>query len=102
MEAFSYRDGQLFAEGEALPALAHRCGTPAFVYARAQREPQHRAYAEALAGVPHLVCVAVKANSNRGVLNVLARHGAGSDIVSRGELERVLAAGGKPERTVFS
>ena len=102
MEAFSYRDGQLFAEGVALPALAQRFGTPTYVYSRAHIEAQYRAYADALAGVPHLVCFAVKANSNLGVLNVLARLGAGFDIVSRGELERVLAAGGKPERIVFS
>lgn len=102
MEAFSYRDGQLFAEGVALPALAQRFGTPTYVYSRAHIEAQYRAYADALDGMPHLVCFAVKANSNLGVLNVLARLGAGFDIVSRGELERVLAAGGQPERIVFS
>ena len=102
MEAFSYRDGQLFAEDVALPALAQRFGTPTYIYSRAHIEAQYRAYADALAGVPHLVCFAVKANSNLGVLNVLARLGAGFDIVSRGELERVLAAGGQPERIVFS
>ncbi len=102
MEAFSYRDGQLFAEGVALPALAQRFGTPTYVYSRAHIEAQYRAYADALSGMPHLVCFAVKANSNLGVLNVLARLGAGFDIVSGGELERVLAAGGKPERIVFS
>ena len=102
MEAFSYRDGQLFAEGVALPALAQRFGTPTYVYSRAHIETQYRAYADALSGMPHLVCFAVKANSNLGVLNVLARLGAGFDIVSRGELERVLAAGGQPERIVFS
>ncbi|MCQ4307279.1 diaminopimelate decarboxylase [Pseudomonas stutzeri] len=102
MEAFSYRDGQLFAEGVALPALAQRFGTPTYVYSRAHIEAQYHAYADALSGMPHLVCFAVKANSNLGVLNVLARLGAGFDIVSRGELERVLAAGGQPERIVFS
>jgi diaminopimelate decarboxylase len=102
MEAFSYRDGQLFAEGVALPALAQRFGTPTYVYSRAHIEAQYRAYADALDGMPHLVCFAVKANSNLGVLNVLARLGAGFDIVSRGELERVLAAGGEPDRIVFS
>ncbi|BCY00749.1 diaminopimelate decarboxylase [Stutzerimonas stutzeri] len=102
MEAFSYRDGQLFAEGVALPALAQRFGTPTYVYSRAHIEAQYRAYADALEGMPHLVCFAVKANSNLGVLNVLARLGAGFDIVSRGELERVLAAGGEPGRIVFS
>ena len=102
MEAFSRRDGQLFAEGVALSAIAERFGTPTYVYSRAHIEAQYRAYADALAGIPHLVCFAVKANSNLGVLNVLARLGAGFDIVSRGELERVLAAGGKPDRIVFS
>ncbi|WP_314020057.1 diaminopimelate decarboxylase [Stutzerimonas degradans] len=102
MEAFSYRDGQLFAEGVALSALAQRFGTPTYVYSREHIEAQYRAYADALDGMPHLVCFAVKANSNLGVLNVLARLGAGFDIVSRGELERVLAAGGQPDRIVFS
>ncbi|QMV63782.1 diaminopimelate decarboxylase [Pseudomonas berkeleyensis] len=102
MEAFNYRDGELFAEGVALSALAQRFGTPTYVYSRAHIEGQYGAYADALAGMPHLVCFAVKANSNIGVLNVLARLGAGFDIVSSGELERVLAAGGEPNRIVFS
>lgn len=102
MEAFNYRDGELFAEGVALSALAQRFGTPTYVYSRAHIEGQYRAYADALAGMPHLVCFAVKANSNIGVLNILARLGAGFDIVSSGELERVLAAGGEPSRIVFS
>lgn len=102
MQAFHNRDGQLFAEGVALSAIAERFGTPTYVYSRAHIEAQYRAYADALAGMPHLVCFAVKANSNLGVLNVLARLGAGFDIVSRGELERVLAAGGEPGKIVFS
>jgi len=102
MEAFNYRDGQLFAEGVALSAIAERFGTPTYVYSRAHIEAQYRAYADALDGAPHLICFAVKANSNLGVLNVLARLGAGFDIVSRGELERVLAAGGEPAKIVFS
>ncbi len=102
MQAFTSRDGQLFAEGVALSAIAERFGTPTYVYSRAHIEAQYRAYADALAGMPHLVCFAVKANSNLGVLNVLARLGAGFDIVSRGELERVLAAGGEPSKIVFS
>jgi diaminopimelate decarboxylase len=102
MQSFDYRDGQLFAEGAALSAIAERFGTPTYVYSRAHIEAQYRAYADALAGMEHLVCFAVKANSNLGVLNVLARLGAGFDIVSRGELERVLAAGGEPGRIVFS
>ncbi|MDI2592703.1 diaminopimelate decarboxylase [Pseudomonas sp. N3-W] len=102
MDAFNYRGGELFAEGVALSAIAERFGTPTYVYSRAHIEAQYLAYADALAGMPHLVCFAVKANSNLGVLNVLARLGAGFDIVSRGELERVLAAGGSPDKIVFS
>ncbi|SFB42281.1 diaminopimelate decarboxylase [Azotobacter beijerinckii] len=102
MEPFNYRDGTLFAEGVALSAIAARFGTPTYVYSRAHIEAQYRAYADALAGMPHLVCFAVKANSNLAVLNLLARLGAGFDIVSRGELERVLAAGGDPAKVVFS
>ncbi|MBP5121859.1 diaminopimelate decarboxylase [Pseudomonas protegens] len=102
MDAFNYRDGELFAEGVALSAIAERFGTPTYVYSRAHIEAQYQAYAQALAGMPHLVCFAVKANSNLGVLNVLARLGAGFDIVSRGELERVLAAGGQADKIVFS
>ena len=102
MDAFNYRDGELFAEGVALTAIAERFGTPTYVYSRAHIEAQYNAYANALSGMPHLVCFAVKANSNLGVLNVLARLGAGFDIVSRGELERVLAAGGQADKIVFS
>ena len=85
-----------------MSAIAERFGTPTYVYSRAHIEHQYRAYADALHGVEHLVCFAVKANSNLAVLNLLARLGAGFDIVSRGELERVLAAGGEPGKIVFS
>ncbi|MEX5492498.1 diaminopimelate decarboxylase [Pseudomonas asgharzadehiana] len=102
MDAFNYRDGELFAEGVALSAIAERFGTPTYVYSRAHIEAQYRSFSDALNGVPHLVCYAVKANSNLGILNVLARLGAGFDIVSRGELERVLAAGGQADKIVFS
>ena len=102
MNAFNYRDGELFAEGVALSAIAERFGTPTYVYSRAHIEAQYRSYADALDGISSLVCFAVKANSNLGVLNVLARLGAGFDIVSGGELERVLAAGGRADRVVFS
>ncbi|MEZ1836373.1 diaminopimelate decarboxylase [Pseudomonas putida] len=102
MNAFNYRDGELFAEGVALSAIAERYGTPTYVYSRAHIEAQYRSYADALQGTEHLVCFAVKANSDLGVLNVLARLGAGFDIVSGGELERVLAAGGRADRVVFS
>jgi len=102
MDAFTYRGGELFAENVALADLAQQFGTPTYVYSRAHIESQYRAYADALEGTPSLVCFAVKANSNLGVLNVLARLGAGFDIVSGGELERVLAAGGRADRVVFS
>lgn len=102
MDAFNYRGGELFAEGVALSAIAERFGTPTYVYSRAHIEAQYRSYTDVLHGVEHLVCFAVKANSNLGVLNLLARLGAGFDIVSGGELERVLAAGGRADRVVFS
>lgn len=102
MNAFNYRDGELFAEGVALSAIAEQFGTPTYVYSRAHIEAQYRSYTDALQGTEHLVCFAVKANSNLGVLNMLARLGAGFDIVSGGELERVLAAGGRADRVVFS
>ncbi|WP_371370403.1 diaminopimelate decarboxylase [Pseudomonas sp. QL9] len=102
MEAFNVRGGQLFAEEVALSAVAERFGTPTYVYSRSHIEQQYRSYTDALQGLPHLVCFAVKANSNLAVLNVLARLGSGFDIVSRGELERVIAAGGDPAKVVFS
>lgn len=102
MDQFSYRDGQLFAEQVAVADIARDHGTPAYLYSRAAFEGHYRAYDEALADRPHLICYAVKANSNLAVLNVLARLGAGFDIVSAGELERVLRAGGDSARVVFS
>jgi len=102
MDHFDYRDGQLHGEDVPLATIAQRFGTPCYVYSRATLERHFRAYSEALAGHPHLICYAVKANSNLAVLDVLARLGAGFDIVSVGELERVLAAGGDPSRVVFS
>lgn len=102
MDVFNYHDGQLYAERVALADLAERFGTPLYVYSKSYIEAQYQAYAQALQGVSSLVCFAVKANSNLGVLNLLARLGAGFDIVSRGELERVLAAGADPKKVVFS
>lgn len=102
MDHFQYRDGQLYAEDVPVEELARAYGTPAYVYSRAALEAQYRAYDDALSGHPHLVCYAVKANSNLAVLDVLARLGAGFDIVSAGELERVLRAGGDPAKVVFS
>lgn len=102
MEFFDYRNNELFAENVSTKLLAETYGTPLYVYSRAALEAHYLAYEEALAGYPHLVCYAVKANSNLAVLNVLARKGAGFDIVSEGELERVMAAGGDPAKVVFS
>ncbi|OZB11075.1 MAG: diaminopimelate decarboxylase, partial [Marinobacter sp. 34-60-7] len=102
MDHFNYRNGELFAEDVPVADIAERFGTPAYVYSRATLERHYRAYDEALGDRPHLVCYAVKANSNLAVLNVLARLGAGFDIVSAGELERVLRAGGDPGKVVFS
>ena len=102
MDHFNYCDGALLAENVPLARVAERFGTPTYVYSRATLERHYRAFDEAFAGIPHQVCYAVKANSNIAVLNVLARLGAGFDIVSGGELERVLAAGGDPAKVVFS
>ena len=102
MEHFPYRNGELLAEQLAVSDIAARHGTPSYIYSRAALEAHFREYQQALAGCDHLVCYAVKANSNLAVLDVLARMGAGFDIVSGGELERVIAAGGDPARIVFS
>ena len=102
MSAFAYSRGRLHAENVDLAALAEEVGTPCYVYSRAAIEAGWRAYDDALAGREHLVCYALKANSSLAVLDVLARLGSGFDVTSGGELERVLAAGGDPARTVFS
>ena len=102
MPYFDYINDELCAEDVPLTAIAERFGTPTYVYSRAALTEHYLAYADALRDSPHLVCYAVKANSNIGVLNILARLGAGFDIVSVGELERVLVAGGDPDKIVFS
>ncbi|HXH01870.1 MAG TPA: diaminopimelate decarboxylase [Candidatus Competibacteraceae bacterium] len=102
MDYFLYRDGELYAEDVPVAAIAQRYGTPCYVYSRATLERHWYAFDRALGDHPHLICYAVKANSNLAVLNVLARLGSGFDIVSVGELERVLAAGGDPAKVVFS
>jgi diaminopimelate decarboxylase len=102
MDHFNYRDDRLFAEDIPLADIAERFGTPCYVYSRATLERHWRAFDRALANHPHLICYAVKANSNLAVLNVLARLGSGFDIVSVGELERVRVAGGDPAKVVFS
>ena len=101
-EGFSYREHRLHCEDVALDTLAQRYGTPLYVYSRRAIEDAYAGYASALSGRSALVCYAVKANSNLAVLDVLARRGAGFDIVSGGELARVLAAGGDARKIVFS
>ena len=102
MSYFAYRDETLHAEAVALDRIAATFGTPCYIYSRAALEAAYRAYDDALARRDHLICYAVKANSSLAVLNVLARLGSGFDIVSGGELARVLAAGGDAQKTVFS
>ncbi|MCX2800189.1 diaminopimelate decarboxylase [Microbulbifer thermotolerans] len=102
MSEFNYRNGTLWAEEVSLEKIAEQFGTPTYVYSRAHFEKQYQIYADALGDHPGLICYAVKANSNLGVLSLLAQLGAGFDIVSGGELERVLLAGGDPSRIVFS
>ncbi|CAG0990479.1 diaminopimelate decarboxylase [Burkholderiales bacterium] len=102
MTPFALRDGELHAERVPLASIAERYGTPCYVYSRAALEGAWRALDDALAGLPHLVCYAMKANPNLAVLDVFARLGSGFDIVSGGELARVVAAGGDPGKTVFS
>ncbi|VAW64251.1 Diaminopimelate decarboxylase [hydrothermal vent metagenome] len=102
MDHFQYRENQLFAEDVNLTQLAKEQGTPAYVYSRATFERHWRAFDDAFGAHPHLICYAVKANSNLAILNLLAGMGSGFDIVSLGELERVLKAGGEAGNIVFS
>ncbi|WP_273283822.1 MULTISPECIES: diaminopimelate decarboxylase [Reinekea] len=102
MAAFHYQANQLFIEQVSVAELAMTYGTPLYVYSRSAIEQQLAAYQEGLGDHPGLICYAVKANSNLGVLSCLAQRGAGFDIVSIGELERVLLAGGDPAKVVFS
>lgn len=102
MNALTRRGGLLHVEDVPLDAIAAEFGTPCYVYSHAALEEAYRAYDQALASHPHLICYAVKANSSLAILNVFARMGAGFDIVSGGELARVLAAGGDARKVVFS
>jgi diaminopimelate decarboxylase len=102
MDHFLYRDGRLHAEDVALDVIAEAVGTPCYVYSTATLERHLRVFDEALAGMPHLVCYAVKACGNLAVLRTLARLGAGMDVVSEGELRRALAAGVPGARIVFA
>jgi len=102
MDHFQYRGTELYAEDLPLAAIAERFGTPCYVYSRATFERHWRAFDDAFGNRPHLICFAVKANPNLAVLNILARLGSGFDIVSVGELTRVLAAGGDVSKVIFS
>ncbi len=102
MDHFDHRDGRLWAEGVDVATIAEEYGTPCYIYSRATIERHWRAFDRAVTDREHLICYAVKANSNLAVLDVLVRLGSGFDIVSGGELERVMAVGGDPSKVVFS
>ncbi|MEE9327388.1 MAG: diaminopimelate decarboxylase [Cocleimonas sp.] len=102
MDYFNYKEDKLYAEGVALSDIAEQYGTPCYVYSKATLERHWHAFNDAFGGQEHLICYSVKANSNIAVLNLLAKLGSGFDIVSVGELERVLKAGGDPKKVVFS
>lgn len=102
MTSFTYQQDQLFAEAVSLVDIAREFGTPCYVYSRAALTAAYQEFDRAFAGRDHLICYAVKANSNLAILNLLARLGSGFDIVSGGELQRVLKAGGDPQKIVFS
>src|ERR1041385_8658830 len=99
---FSYSQNDLYADESSLADIAAAVGTPAYVYSAAAIAKNYQSYDDSLAPLPHLVCYAIKANSAQAILALLARQGAGFDIVSGGELYRVLQAGGDPQKVVFS
>jgi diaminopimelate decarboxylase len=102
MDYFNYRNGELFAEDVAVQDIAYKYGSPCYIYSRATLERHWKAFDHAFGEQAHLICYAVKANSNIALLNLLARLGSGFDIVSLGELQRVITAGGDPKKIVFS
>jgi diaminopimelate decarboxylase len=102
MEHFSYKDNNLLVEDASIASVAEKYGTPCFIYSKAALEQNYHAYEKAFEDHSHLICYAVKANSNLAVLNILSKLGAGFDIVSGGELDRVIAAGGDPKKVTFS
>lgn len=102
MDFFNYKNNELFAEDVSVKRIVQQFGTPCYIYSRATLERHWHSFDQAFGDHPHLICYAVKANSNIALLNLLARLGSGFDIVSVGELERVLAAGGDPQKIVFS
>ncbi|MCK5901653.1 MAG: diaminopimelate decarboxylase [Cocleimonas sp.] len=102
MDYFDYNNNQLFAEDVAVETIANQYGTPCYIYSRKTLERHWHAFDDAFGDHPHLICYSVKASSNIAILNLFARLGSGFDIVSIGELERVLVAGGDPKKVVFS
>ena len=102
MDYFNYKDNALYAEDCSISDIAAKYGTPLYVYSKATFERHWHAFNDGLGNYPHLICYAVKANSNLAVLQTMAKLGSGFDIVSIGELERVLVAGGDASKIVFS
>ncbi|MEM9493839.1 MAG: diaminopimelate decarboxylase, partial [Myxococcota bacterium] len=102
MNHFEYHDDELYCENVSLATIAREVGTPTFVYSHATLTRHYRVFDEALGGLDHLICYSVKANSNLAVLKLLLDQGAGADVVSGGELQRVLRAGGDAKKIVFS
>ena len=102
MDYFNFKNGSLFAEDLEVKALTEQYGTPLYIYSRATLEHHYHSFERALSRIPHLVCYSVKSNSNLALIHLMARLGSGFDIVSEGELRRVIAAGGDPAKTVFS
>lgn len=102
MDYFNYRNDELFAEDVSVADIVYKYGSPCYIYSRATLEKHWNAFDQAFGDHPHLICYAVKANSNIAILNLLARLGSGFDIVSLGELKRVIQAGGDPKKIVFS
>ncbi len=102
MDFFNFKNGSLFAEDLEVKALAEQYGTPLYIYSKATLERHYNSFERALSRIPHLVCYSVKSNSNLALIHLMAKLGSGFDIVSEGELRRVIAAGGDPSKTVFS
>ena len=102
MDFFNYKDNELYAEDMSVAKLAEEFGTPLYIYSKATLERHMKAFFDALSGHEHLICYAVKANSNLAILNLMAKMGSGFDVVSEGELRRVIAAGGDPKKVIFS
>ncbi len=102
MHHFTYKEGALYAEGVALETIAEAIGTPFYCYSSATLIRHYNVFSNAFSGVDHLICYALKANSNQAVLKTLAAEGAGMDVVSEGELRRALEANVSPDKICFS